>query len=166
MTEEKAFDPFDERIPGSSVSERLRYLFLKVVIKDGDEWRTHSDAMKVIALQSLYAAMVGFNKNNLSLLYPSGIMGDEVETLLLTKSQQTDEPSVRDRCCGHAFEKGETYYRCRYDSSLFCVLIQTMLQRSDRRHLWAMLQHPGSHRSFVDCSHRERDGRMLRLRRS
>jgi hypothetical protein len=69
----------------------------------------------LIALKCLYAAIIGFNKDNLTLLYPNGTMGPTLARLLLTTAQQEgDGPSVRDRCCGHVFEKGETYYRCKY----------------------------------------------------
>lgn len=110
------FDPFDIHLPGKTVSERLRYLFLWVVTrKFPDGWRRpDGDKMKILALKSLYAAMIGFNKDNLALLYPSGKLGNTFDDLWLTKAQHTEGPSVRDRCCGHVFEKGETYYRCKY----------------------------------------------------
>jgi hypothetical protein len=119
------FDPFDDQLPGDSVSERLRHLFLKVVLKNSrKEWRSPSgDAMKIIALKCLYAAMIGFNRKNLSLLYPSAEMGNTLNNLWLTKAQHTEGPSVRDRCCGHVFEKGETYYRCKCAPSSFDLLM-------------------------------------------
>lgn len=110
------FDPFDADLPGISVSERLRYLFLKVVIQnDANEWRApDSPQFKILALRSLYAAMIGFNRDNIPLLYPNGEPASGQE-LWLSKAQQTNGgPSIRDRCCGHVFEKGETYYRCKY----------------------------------------------------
>jgi hypothetical protein len=111
------FDPFDHQLPGDSVTQRLRHLFLWVVTRNSKkEWRQpDSDKIMIFALKSLYAAMVGFKKENLMLLYPSGQLGNTVDELLLTKVQQVEAgPSVRDRCCGHVFKKGETYYRCRY----------------------------------------------------
>jgi hypothetical protein len=111
------FDPFDADLPGISVSERLRYLFLKVVIQNGaNEWRSpDSSQFRILALRSLYAAMIGFNRDNIPLLYPNG--QPTSDDLWLTSSQQANSPSIRDRCCGHVFEKGETYYRCKYISS-------------------------------------------------
>jgi hypothetical protein len=114
------FDPFAIDIPGSSLSEKLRYLFLKVVIqKSPNEWRSpDEDHMKVLTLKCLYAAMIGFNRNNLSLLYPDPnpspihMVGSSVKSLLLS-SYVDGSSGVRDRCCGRVFEKGETYYRCR-----------------------------------------------------
>src|SRR5271154_198523 len=71
------FDPFSNKYLGNNVTERLRYLFLEVIVrKSPDEWRSpDGDNMKILALKSLYAAMIGFNKDHLSLLYPSGVMG-------------------------------------------------------------------------------------------
>ena len=111
------FDPFDADLPGISVSERLRYLFLKVVIQNGaNEWRSpDSPQFRILALRSLYAAMIGFNRDNIPLLYPNG--QPTSDDLWLTSAQQANGPSIRDRCCGHVFEKGETYYRCKYISS-------------------------------------------------
>jgi hypothetical protein len=110
------FDPFNVNLPGNSVSARLRYLFVKIILQRGpNQWRSPDvDKMKILALKSLYAAMIGFKKDNLSLLYPSGKFGHRLDDLWLAKAQQTEGPSVRDRCCGHVFEKGETYYRCKY----------------------------------------------------
>lgn len=115
------FDPFEFEFPEDfAINDKLRYLFTKVVIQqDHDEWRSpDDDKMKIIALKCLYAAMIGFNKGNLSLLYPSGEMGHSLDELWLTKAQHGTDggPSVRDRCCGHVFEKGETYYRCKYST--------------------------------------------------
>lgn len=110
------FDPFDVNLPGNSVSARLKYLFIKVILQRGpNQWRSpDGDKMKILTLKSLYAAMIGFNKDRLSLLYPSGKLGHTLDALWLATAQQTEGPSVRDRCCGHVFEKGETYYRCKY----------------------------------------------------
>ena len=115
-TEMEEFDPFDVRIPGRSVSERLRYLFLQVIVQQRpNEWRRPDhEKTKVLALKCLYAAMIGFNRDNLPLLFPAGIMSDSLDHLWLTKAQHTEGSSVRDRCCGHVFEKGETYYRCKH----------------------------------------------------
>lgn len=123
--EAQGFDPFDARIPGNSVNERLRYLFLKVIVQHRpNEWRRpECDKTKALALKCLYASMVGFDKDKLFLLYPSGTLGDTLDDLWLTKAQQTEGPSVRDRCCGHVFEKGETYYRCKYVSFVLLALM-------------------------------------------
>ena len=107
------FDPFDPRLPGESIRDRLRYLFLNVVVKRRDKWRAPGKAMQIIALKCLYAALVGFRRDNVALLYPSGTIGDTLDSLFLAKAQLVEGPSVRDRCCGHVFEKGETYYRCK-----------------------------------------------------
>ena len=109
-----AFDPFDADIPGGSVSDRLRFLFLKVVVqKSANEWRSpDAPQFRIFALRSLYAAMIGFNRDNIPLLYPNG--WPSTEELWLTTAQHADSPSIRDRCCGHVFERGETYYRCKY----------------------------------------------------
>jgi len=112
------FDPFEMHLPGDTVSAKLRYLLSRGIIYDIPGGRCPGQTMKLIALKCLYAAMVGFNKDNLTLLYPNGRMGPPLASLLLTTAQQVgDGPSVRDRCCGHVFEKGETYYRCKYVSS-------------------------------------------------
>lgn len=112
------FDPFEIQLPGGTVSAKLRYLLSRGIIHDIPGGRCPGQTMQLIALKCLYAAMVGFNKDNLVLLYPSGKMGPTLGNLLLTTAQQVgDGPSVRDRCCGHVFEKGETYYRCKYASN-------------------------------------------------
>jgi hypothetical protein len=108
------FDPFEMHIPGDSLPAKVRYLLSRGIIYDSPGGRTPGHNMQLIALKCLYAAMVGFKKENLSFLYPNGKMGTRMEDLLLTTAQQVAEgPSVRDRCCGHVFEKGETYYRCK-----------------------------------------------------
>jgi hypothetical protein len=113
------FDPFKMHIPGNSLSAKVRYLLSRGIIYDIPGGRTPGRNMQLIALKCLYAAMVGFKKENLTLLYPSGKMGTRMEDLLLSTAQQVAEgPSVRDRCCGHVFEKGETYYRCKYAVNL------------------------------------------------
>jgi hypothetical protein len=126
------FDPFDADLPGISVSERLRYLFLKVVIQNGaNEWRSpDSPQFRVLALRSLYAAMIGFNRDNIPLLYPNG--QPTSAELWLTNAQKTNGPSIRDRCCGHVFEKGETYYRCKYKPFLFVKLTEDNVVRIRR----------------------------------
>ena len=108
-------DPFDTPVPGTTIRQKLRYLFSRGLIrKDSKTWWEPNDNLKLKTLKYLYAAMIGFKKENLPLLYPSGEMGDNLDEIWLTKAQQTREsPSVRDRCCGHVFEKGETYYRCK-----------------------------------------------------
>lgn len=113
------FDPFEMHIPGNSLSAKLRYLLSRGIIYDIPGGRTPGHNMQLIALKCLYAAMVGFKKENLTLLYPNGKMGRTMEDLLLSTAQQVEEgPSVRDRCCGHVFDKGETYYRCKYAVNL------------------------------------------------
>jgi hypothetical protein len=110
------FDPFAFTLPGVSVTQKLRYLLSKGIIQPGpNTWRPPNDNTKLITLKCLYAAMVGFDKDRLSLLYSSGALGNTFDELWLTKAQEVlSAPSVRDRCCGHVFEKGETYYRCKY----------------------------------------------------
>jgi hypothetical protein len=108
------FNPFERPIPGSCVREKLQWLFLEGILKDGHDWRKHRCREEIfpIALKCLYAAMIGFNENSLSYLFPSGRM--DGANLQLSKVQNSTGPSVRDRCCGHVFDKGETYYRCKY----------------------------------------------------
>jgi len=144
------FDPFDANLPGTSVSERLRYLFLRVVLQnDRREWRAPDcPQFRIFALRSLYAAIIGFNKDNLSLLYPNGLSRSDTG-LWLTKAQQTTgSPSIRDRCCGHVFEKGETYYRCKFIPFHLKCLWKTMLCGFNGRHLFTMFQHSRSQFTF------------------
>jgi len=109
-------DPFETPIPGTSIRQKLRYMFTRGLIKkDSEIWCAPNENLTIKTIKYLYAAMIGFKKENLPLLYPSGTLGNTLDQLWLTKAQQiTDGPSVRDRCCGHVFEKGETYYRCKY----------------------------------------------------
>src|SRR5271168_967913 len=71
-----AFDPFSRDIPGNTITDRLRHLFLNTVIRKSDG--TFRDPrglnFEQRALASLYAAMVGFDEEKVSLLYPDGIM--------------------------------------------------------------------------------------------
>jgi len=123
------FDPFETDIPGDTIRQKLRYLFVRGLIRKNEElWWAPNENLMIKTVKALYVAMVGFKKENLHLLYPSGTMGHTLEDLWLTKVQKvTDGPSVRDRCCGHVFEKGETYYRCKYLCSVSFLLTQTML---------------------------------------
>jgi hypothetical protein len=124
------FDPFAFRLPEASVSQKLQYLFSKGIIQPGpNKWRSPNDNMKLITLKCLYAAMVGFNKDNLSLLYSSGELGNTFDELWLTKAQAVESgSSVRDRCCGHVFEKGETYYRCKYNLRYSWLNVDNVVQ--------------------------------------
>src|ERR1700737_4438686 len=100
------FDPFTVQTPGISVSERLRHLLVAVLRPAKDVWSPPDLILKINLLKCLYAAMIGFNRDHLSLLYPSGKMGEELDDVWLTKAQQVgSSPSVRDGCCGHVFEK-------------------------------------------------------------
>jgi hypothetical protein len=111
------FDPFNLHLPGDSLPEKLRYLLVDVLRPTPVVWSPPDENLKIITLKCLYASMVGFNRDHLPLLYPSGQMGDDLDALWLTKAQLVgSSPSVRDRCCGHVFEKGETYYRCKYSN--------------------------------------------------
>jgi hypothetical protein len=107
------FDPFQIHLPAGTIASKLRYLLSRGIIYDIPGGRCPGPDMKLITLKCLYAAMVGFNKDNLSLLYPNGKMGPNLSDVLL-ENAQGDSPSVRNRCCGHVFAKGETYYRCKY----------------------------------------------------
>jgi hypothetical protein len=109
-------DPFYCHISGDTIRQKLRFMFSNGLIKKDERlWWAPNENLKVKTLKFLYAAMLGFKEENLSYLYPSGEMGDTLDELWLTKAQKvTEEPKVRDRCCGHVFEKGETYYRCKY----------------------------------------------------
>ena len=151
------FDPFSSEVPGDTVSERLQYLFLYVIpLRTPDEWRQpDSDNMKILTLKSLYASMIGFNRDNLPLLYPSGKLGNTLDELWLTKAQHTERSSVRDRCCGHVFGKGETYYRCKYIySSVRKINVENVAQTL-RSSSVEMFQHSGSQRSLGQHARRK-----------
>ena len=136
------FDPFEMNLPGDTLAVKLRYLLGRGIIFDTEGGRCPGKNLQLMTLKSLYAAMIGFNKDNLTLLYPNGTMGSTLARLLLTTAQQVgDGPSVRDRCCGHVFEKGETYYRCKY-AVILEMLIQAMLCGSYSCHLFDLFQYP------------------------
>jgi len=110
------FDPFSRDIPGNTITDRLRHLFLNKVIRksDGSFRDPRGLNFEQRALASLYAAMVGFDKEKVSLLYPDGEIPFRAADMRLTFAQHVDrEKKPRNRCCGHVFEKGETYYRCK-----------------------------------------------------
>jgi hypothetical protein len=107
-------DPFElaQNLPGTTIREKLRYWLAYGMLRN-HSW-ADMERLRVVAIKFLYAAMLGFQKEYLTLLYLSGEMGDTLDELLLTKVYTTgDGPSVRDRCCGHVFQRGETYFRCK-----------------------------------------------------
>jgi len=115
--EPDAFDPFSQDIPGDTISDRLRYLFLNVVMrKSNGAFRDPRYLnFQQRALTSLYAAMIGFDKEKVSLLYPhGGEIPFRAADMWLTFAQHVErKKKPRNRCCGHVFEKGETYFRCK-----------------------------------------------------
>src|SRR3981189_2906326 len=82
------FDPFKGDLPGDTLPAKLRYLLSRGIIYDTPGGRCPGKNLQLIALKCLYAAMIGFNKDNLTLLYPNGTMGSTLTRLLLTTAQQ------------------------------------------------------------------------------
>jgi len=110
------YDPLSEDtvIPGSSVREKLQFLFLHVLTQyRPGRWRDPSTPyFRALVFKCLYSAMIGFDKQYLHLLPYCKIPSDDPDDYHL--ACETSTCSVRDRCCGHVFERGETYYRCKY----------------------------------------------------
>jgi len=111
------FDPFSTPLQNPTVAQQLRHLLVTGLGSNRGFSCSErfEDRLKKDVLRTLYASMVGFKPEYLRLLYPNGELADDVDEFLLTKAQFVGSgPSVRDRCCGHVFERGETYYRCKY----------------------------------------------------
>jgi hypothetical protein len=110
------FDPLSEPIPGASVREKLQHLFLNTLTRYAPgKWRDpHAPYYRALVLKCLCSAMIGFDRQHTHLLPNCHISSDDPKDFHLGSA--TSSSSVQDRCCGHVFEKGETYYRCKYAS--------------------------------------------------
>lgn len=110
----EGFDPLSEAIPGASVGEKLQHLFLNKLTRHapGKYRDPHTPYYRALVLKCLSSAMIGFDRQHAHLLPNCHISSDDPNDFHL--GSETSSSSVQDRCCGHVFEKGETYYRCKY----------------------------------------------------
>jgi hypothetical protein len=134
----QGYDPLSDAIPGASVREKLQHLFLNKLTRHAPgKWRDpHTPYYRALVLKCLYSVMIGFDRQHAHLLPKCHLSSDDPNDFHL--GSETSSSSVQDRCCGHVFEKGETYYRCKYacmqrDQDLFIDNAVTILRSSSAR---------------------------------